>query len=149
MSCTIGVVFLTASIVISFAGPIGSHKEHFYESLSTKQKVEYEKIVYERRNIYFEGLALGLFASLLMITQIKRDIKNAYIVPCTAAAITLVTNYLYYILSPKPRSMVISLNEARQRILWYKIYRHMQFVYHTGLVLGIIAAFFLASSFCT
>ena len=68
--------------------------------------------------------------------------------PCSAAAITLVTNYFYYILSPKPKSLVISLDKEQQRVAWYKVYRRMQVIYHGGLVLGIVAAYFLASGLC-
>lgn len=146
LSCSVGIVFVIASVAITFAGPLGNHKQLFYASLSAAQRVAYDKVVSARRTIYLQGLGLGLLLSFVVLSQVPS--KDSFTVPCAAAAITLVTNYLFYTLSPKPQSTVISLDSKRQRVLWYNIYRHMQFVYHAGLVLGIIAAYFLASSLC-
>lgn len=147
LSCSVGIVFVIASVAITFAGPVGNHKQLFYASLSSAQRIAYDKVVSARRAIYLQGLGLGLLLSFVLLSQVKS--KDSFTIPCAAAAITLVTNYLFYTLSPKPQSTVISLNSKKQRVLWYNIYRHMQFVYHGGLVLGIIAAYFLASSLCS
>ena len=63
-------------------------------------------------------------------------------------AITLATNYFYYILHPKSDYMILHLEEESQRLIWLKVYRNMQVKYHIGLVLGIIASMFLAKSIC-
>ena len=146
LSCSVAIVFLTGSIAISFFGPMGSIKSRFLASLSEQQKRQYANVTASRRMIYIQGLALGVAISMLFTARLKR--KNSIITPCLAAAITIVTTYLYYIISPKPQSTVIGLSNKEQRVLWYGVYRHMQLVYHIGLVLGILAAFFMASALC-
>ena len=146
LNCSIGLVFATAAVVTAFVGPVGNHKEDFYKLLTRPQQVAYDKVVDSRRTIYLEGLVLGLLLSFLLLHNHAET--PGYAVPCGAAAITLVTNYLYYTLSPKPRNTVIGLDKEEQRVAWYKVYRHMQVVYHGGLVLGILAAFFFAAGLC-
>ena len=146
LSCSLAIVFLTGSIAISFIGPMGSTKERFLASLGPDQKRRYASVTNTRRVIYIQGLTLGIALSMMAISQLKK--MNSIITPCLAAAITLVTTYLYYILAPKPQSNVIGFTNKEQRVLWYAIYRRMQLIYHAGLLLGIIAAFFLAKGMC-
>ena len=146
LNCSIGIVFVTAAICTSFFAQEGAAKKALYATLSPSQQRTFEGINKARRLIYLQGLGLGLFFSLITLYNVKA--KNTYLVPCSAAAITLVTNYFYYILSPKPQSLVISLDKEKQRVAWYKVYRRMQVVYHGGLLLGIVAAYFLASGLC-
>ena len=49
-----------------------------------------------------------------------------------------------YILSPKTTYMIEHLNSKQQIDAWLNIYRTMQVKYHTGLVLGIVAAMLFA-----
>lgn len=65
---------------------------------------------------------------------------------CLTGSITFLTVYFYYILSPKQDLMVVYLNDRSQRYEWQKIYKKMQFNYHVGLLLGIIAALLLTMS---
>jgi len=44
--------------------------------------------------------------------------------------------------------MVTHLDKEEQRLAWQKIYKTMQFNYHIGLVLGIIASGFFGASVC-
>ena len=46
------------------------------------------------------------------------------------------------------RGVYFFFDKEEQRVAWHKVYRRMQVVYHGGLVLGIVAAYFLASGFC-
>ena len=58
----------------------------------------------------------------------------------------MLTSYFYYILSPKQDLMVLYLDNRRQREEWAKVYKTMQFNYHIGLLLGILAAIMFAKS---
>ena len=51
-------------------------------------------------------------------------------------------------LKPKTDYMVLHLDKEDQRQAWLNIYRGMQVKYHIGLVLGILAAMFMARSTC-
>ena len=63
---------------------------------------------------------------------------------CFIGGITLLVNYFYYMLSPKTDYMILHLNEENQREKWLNIHKTMQFKYHIGLLLGIIASMVLA-----
>ena len=77
----------------------------------------------------------------------KRSLLHIWTVVCMVGAITLTTNYLYYILAPKTTYMIQHLDNREQNEAWLHIYRTMQVKYHTGLVLGIVAIMIFAYAF--
>jgi hypothetical protein len=79
---------------------------------------------------------------------------------CNVAAITLATNYFYYMLSPKSDWMVLHFNNNNNNnnnnhsdaanedaANWLRVYRGMQVNYHVGLVLGIAGTVLLSNAF--
>jgi hypothetical protein len=68
---------------------------------------------------------------------------------CTVAAITLATNYFYYVLSPKSDWMVLHFkhDKPEDAANWLRVYRGMQVNYHVGLVLGIAGTVLLSNAF--
>ena len=64
---------------------------------------------------------------------------NNFAIVCTVMATCFLTNYFYYILSPKSDWMLNHMNSPEQVKAWLLMYREMQYNYHMGLVLGIIA----------
>ena len=147
LSCSVGLVFLVAALFTVLLGSTGGAKQTFYAMISGKQQAAYARVIAARRNIYLQGLGVGLLLSFLVLRN--NSSRMPATVPCSAAAITLVTNYLYYILSPKPQSTVVKLAREEQRVAWQNVNRHMQVVHHTGLLFGIGAAYFLADGLCT
>lgn len=149
--CYVAIVFLIANIYVSFTADKTDRKKNLYDSLPGKSIELYEKIVRERRDIYLKGYIFGLIISILFlygVEGIKRtSMINAGLV-CIVGAITLVCNYLFYIIHPKSDYMVLHLDTKEQREAWLDIYRHMQLKYHMGLVFGIIAAMLFAKSVC-
>ena len=94
-------------------------------------------------------MGLVLAFTVLFITKGSKSIKiSSTASVCLVGAITLATNYFYYILHPKSDYMILHLEEENQRLLWLSVYRNMQFKYHIGLLLGIVASMFLAKSMC-
>jgi len=67
---------------------------------------------------------------------------------CMVASITFVTNYLFYILYPKTDYMLLHLNDKTQIQGWLNIYKKMQFKFHLGFVLGIVAVIIYSYGFC-
>ena len=67
---------------------------------------------------------------------------------CIIITITLVTNYLFYILYPKKDYMILHLKNKEQIEEWLDIYKYMQFRYHLGFVLGIVALIFASIAIC-
>jgi hypothetical protein len=150
--CTIGLVFLIANIYVTFNADKTHYKKAFYETLSPELKARYEGIVMERRTIYLKGYVYGLILSLIIILYNKYTAKPTKISKGgnigVMVGVTLLTNYFYYMLSPKSDLMVTYLNEEEQRVAWQRIYRTMQVRYHTGLLLGVVASGFFGASIC-
>ena len=66
---------------------------------------------------------------------------------CLVLSTSFLTNYFYYMLSPKSDWMLNHVNNKEQTRAWLLMYRDMQYNYHLGLVLGIIAVGVLAFAF--
>jgi hypothetical protein len=147
--CIIAFVFLIANIYVMFSTE-NIAKQEFYNTLSGDQKNIYKKLIKERKNIYYCGFILGIILSIVFVLILKSKIafynifnnksKSAKTsVVCIVGAITFVTNYLFYILYPKSDYMLNHLTDKSQIKGWLAIYRKMQYKYHFGFVLGIVA----------
>ena len=143
--CTIAIVFFVGMIYMSFAIDKCALTRNFMKSLSESQLERYKLIVSERRNIYLSGYLLGLSLSAIVIVGMTSTLTKMQMV-CITGSITFITSYFYYILSPKQDLMVLYLDNRSQRYQWQKIYKKMQFNYHLGLLLGIIAAVLITMS---
>lgn len=143
--CSIAIVFLVGMIYMTFAIDKCSVTKNFINSLNDAQAEKYRSIVAERRHIYLSGYLFGLALSAIIIVGMMKTITKFQMV-CLTGSVTFLTVYFYYILSPKQDLMVVYLGDKSQRIEWQKIYKKMQFNYHVGLLLGIIAALLLTMS---
>jgi hypothetical protein len=143
--CSIAIVFFIGMIYMSFSIDKCALTKNFMKSLSEPQLERYKLIVSERRNIYLSGYLLGLSLSAIVIVGMMNTLNKMQMV-CLTGSITFLTAYFYYILSPKQDLMVLYLNDRYQRYEWQKIYKKMQFNYHVGLLLGIIAAVLITMS---
>tara|TARA_R110001592_G_scaffold38668_14_gene127508 strand:- start:3313 stop:3759 length:447 start_codon:yes stop_codon:yes gene_type:complete len=146
------LVFLIANIYLSIGADKTKHKQAFYDTLTPELKEKYEGIVIERRNIYLTGYTYGLILAFGLLFANKFYNKKTKMSRTTnigmMVGVTLLTNYFYYMLTPKSDLMVTHLDKEEQRLAWQKIYKTMQFNYHIGLVLGIIASGFFGASVC-
>jgi uncharacterized protein YacL len=110
----------------------------------------YEKISKERMHISLYGYGLGLILSLLIIfynLKLKKNKLNTIPLVCIVMATCFLTNYFYYILSPKSDWMLNHIKSEEQIKAWLIMYREMQVNYHIGLVLGIVAVGIFAFAF--
>ena len=146
MTCSLAVVFLVANLYMTFTAHQVEAKRKLYAALSPQELKAYERIIVERRRIYLEGYLVGLVLSFLIIVMnVWQSLPLGRLsMVCTVGAVTLITNYFYYMLSPKPDLLVVRLAEPAKRELWQQVYRRMQVKYHVGLLLGIVAAMLLA-----
>jgi hypothetical protein len=62
-------------------------------------------------------------------------------------ATCFLTNYFYYILSPKSDWMLNHMGNQKETSAWLEMYREMSFNYHAGLAFGIVAVGILAFAF--
>ena len=109
------------------------------------------KIANERLAISYTGYTLGFILSIIIIymssRQVAKDRMSLMNMICTVVATCFLTNYFYYILTPKTDWMLNHIKSPTQTKLWLEMYRHMQVYYHTGLVFGIIAVALFAYAF--
>jgi uncharacterized membrane protein YkgB len=126
----------------------------YKSTLSPELREKYNKITQERKQISYKGYALGLVLSFMIILFNKYKYKttkgaglNSYSLICIVISTSFITNYFYYILSPKSDSMVHYLKNKEEIKNWQMVYREMQYNYHFGIVLGIIAVGILGYAF--
>lgn len=150
LSCMISMIFFIAMIYFYNAVDKSIVVKQYKSSLSPDLQQRYEKISQERMNISYQGYALGVIISLGIIfynLKIKNVKMNNTSLVCTVIASSFITNYFYYMLSPKTDWILSHMNNEKEIKSWLLMYREMQFNYHMGLVLGIIAVGILAFAF--
>jgi hypothetical protein len=108
----------------------------------------YDKITYERLYISIKGYILGLMLSLFIIYyNLQKNRLNSLPIVCVVLATTFLTNYFFYMLSPKTDWMLNHITDREQTQAWLKMYQTMQYYYHAGLALGIVGVGVLAYAF--
>ena len=153
-SCMFASIFLIANIYMMFSCVNDTNKSEFKKTLTNEQKAIYENIISERKNIYYGGFILGIALSLIALyigdNLFFIDKKNNATLPkvCSVATITFITNYFFYILYPKTDYMLLHLTNKTQIEGWLAIYKKMQYKFHFGFILGIIAITIYAYGFC-
>ena len=150
ISCMISAVFIIGMIYFYNITDKSEIVRHYKDKLPNNLQKKYENISKERIKISLYGYGIGLLISLFVIfynIKIKHMKLNNISLVCTVMAICFLTNYFYYILSPKTDWMLNHINNPEQVKAWLQMYREMSFNYHSGLVLGIIAVGILAFAF--
>jgi len=150
ISCSISLAFIIGMIYFYNMTDKSKIVQHYKEFLPTDLKKRYEKISEERKRISIHGYILGFIISLFIIfynLRIKKDKMGPFPLVCTVVATCFLTNYFYYMLYPKSDWMLNHTNSQEQVKAWLQMYREMQYNYHMGLALGIIAVGILAFAF--
>ena len=149
-NCAISIIFVISAIWFQVQVGKDEKNKQFYNLLTNIQKNKYLQIIQERFNIAMKGYAIGLGLSILLIFyNFKTGKKMSRIsLLCLTGAVTFLTQYFYYIMSPKSQWMIDSNLTNEQTKAWLSIYKHNQWNYHFGLLLGIIAVLFLSNAFC-
>lgn len=150
ISCMISAVFVIGMIYFYNGTDKSEITKRYKEILSPKLQERYERITNERRNISYYGYVLGVLISLVIIfynLKIKGVKMNTISLVCTVMATAFLTNYFYYMLSPKSDWMLNHMDNQEEVKAWLQMYRGMQYNYHMGMALGIIAVGVLAYAF--
>ena len=156
MPCSATCLFATALIIamIYFQNATTKSKivQEYKKQLPSNLQNLYEKIAAERMRLNYYGYTLGLILSVIIILYnytLKRNqpqLSNTSVV-CLVIVVSFLTNYFYYILSPKTTYMLDHINSPEQTKAWLAMYREMQYSYHFGMVIGIAAVGVLAFAF--
>lgn len=161
-SFTIASIFIIASIYMTSRINKSTVSNAFLSTLSKEQQEKYEKITNERKSIYYKGFFYSFLLAILLLilkslllsnkiitsNMITSILKNKYQSGSFIAGTTLLTTYFYYILAPKTDYMVLHLESKKQKEEWLNVYKTMQYTYHSGLALGIVAMFFFGMVYC-
>lgn len=150
VSCSISLIFIIGMIYFYNATSKSEIVKHYKANLPKDLQIRYDKIARERMTISYHGYGLGLAFSLMIIfynVKMKGKLMSNTSLVCTVLSVSFFTNYFYYMLSPKTDWMLNHMNSPEQTKAWLQMYREMQFNYHLGLVLGIVAVGVLAFAF--
>lgn len=141
LSCAISAIFIIGMIYFYNATTNNKVVMHYKNKLPTHLQELYESISRERRNISIQGYILGFIISLAIIyynLKIKTSKLTNTTMVCIVLSVSFITNYFYYMLSPKSKWMLDHINNREHIKAWLQMYRTMQYHYHLGLVLGLI-----------
>lgn len=149
-SC-LGAVFFVVSMIYSQnvmerSQVIQQYKKQLPADL---QKI-YENITKERQQINLYGYGLGVIISLVVILfnyRLKQNKLTTFNTICLVVVISFTTHYFYYMLTPKTTYMLEHIKSPEQTKAWLSMYKTMQYFYHGGLLLGLIAVILLAFAF--
>lgn len=150
LSCMISLMFIIAMIYFYNLTEKNNIVKHYKSSLSRDLQERYEKISKERSIISYKGYVFGFILSLGIIIynlKIKRSKMKIGSLVCIVISTAFITNYFYYIMSPKSDWMLNHMNNEKEVRYWLSMYREMQFNYHMGLILGIIGVGFFTFAF--
>ena len=150
ISCMISVIFIISMIYFYNITDKSKIVKHYKNKLSPDLQKRYDKILKERMKISYQGYAIGFILSLVIIfynLKIKKSKMGTMSLVCTVTATSFVTNYFYYSLSRKSDWMLNHMGNQEEVKTWLRMYREMQYNYHMGLILGIIAVGILAFAF--
>lgn len=149
-TCLISAVLIIAMIYFHNATSKSKIVQEYKKQLPSNLQNLYEKITSERLRLNYYGYILGLVLSLIIILynyNLRRNKLTTISLVCLVIVVSFFTNYFYYILSPKSTYMLEHINSPEQTKAWLTIYREMQYNYHFGMVVGIIAVGVLAFAF--
>jgi uncharacterized membrane protein YkgB len=146
----IAVALIIAMIYFQNATSKSAIVKEYKKQLPSNLQNLYEKIGSERMRINYYGYSLGLILSLIIILynySLNKNKLTTTSLVCLVIVVSFFTNYFYYILSPKSTYMLEHINSPEQTKAWLTMYREMQYNYHFGMVIGIIAVGVLAFGF--
>lgn len=148
ISCTISAIFIIGMIYFYNATRRNKTGDVYKQQLNEQQRAAYDNIVNERLGISIQGYLLGALLSLAIIVYNyqKKSFRPITSV-CIVLATCFLTNYFYYMLSPKSDWMLTHVENKEQTQAWLEMYRSMQYQYHFGLALGIVGMGFFAYAF--
>jgi len=154
-TCLLATALIIAMIYFQNATTKSKIVQEYKKQLPSNLQKLYEKLSAERLRINYYGYTLGLVLSLIIILYNYNLTKNNKLqlsktntsLVCLVIVVSFFTNYFYYILSPKSTYMLEHINSPEQTKAWLAMYREMQYNYHMGFVIGVVAVGVLAYAF--
>jgi len=135
----LGATLLTISVPTNV-------NDNLKRELSPELAELYIKLSNERRNLYIQGLLLGLLLSYFTVKYVKP--VNKFHVSTFFLAITISVSGLYYYLMPKSDYMLNHLKTESQNKAWLSVYNTMKHRYYLGFLFGALSSIPIAHSLC-
>lgn len=132
MNCALICIIASFFSIIAFAYTLPTNSnahQNLRLLLDESQNKILDEIVNERAAISFHGLLCGLVLAMACIVMFRAW--------CSATAVVLVTQSMYYHLSPKRKWMLNSLETREQVDAWLIIYKEMK---HSGIMTSLTSA---------
>ena len=145
ISCAISSIFIIGMIYFYNATDKSEIVKQYKATLPADLQQKYQDITAERKKISYQGYSLGLLLSFIILYH-RRKMNTTSLV-CTVMATCFLTNYFYYMLSPKSDWMLNHVTDKDQVHAWLLMYRAMSYNYHLGIAFGIIAVGMFAFAF--
>ncbi len=148
MNCATSTLLGTGLLAASALTMTVTKEQHevLRSKLSDELAAKYDAIAAERRNLYVQGLVLGLAISYVVVQMSK--VANRFHRMSLFFAVTMLTAVIYYTAMPKSDYMLRHLETPEQNKAWLEIYNTMKSRYFYGFLLGAAAAVPLANAFC-
>ena len=150
ITCIFSAVFVISMIFMTNSMSTSETIQTYQKQLPQDLQLLYNEIRDERTKIFYTGYAIGFVLALMIIlynTQIKKSKMGWPSMVCLTVSVAFITNYFYYILTPKTKWMLDKIENPDQTKAWLRMYKSMQTYYHGGFAFGIIAIGTLAFAF--
>ena len=150
ITCIFSAVVVVGMFFMTKWMPVNDTAKNYEKQLPESLKKTYSEIVQDRTQIFYTGYLLGILFALVLIFYNVRIRKNRMKWPsmvCLTVAVAFITNYFYYILTPKKKWMLDSITTPEQTKAWLQMYKRMQMYYHGSLVIGLISVGLITFAF--
>jgi len=150
ITCLFSAIFIVAMIFMTNSMATNKTIQTYEHQLSPHLKQTYHEIREERTRIFYFGYLLGFALAIVIIAyniQIKQNKMSWQSMVCLTVSVAFITNYFYYILTPKTKWMLDSIENKDEIQAWLQMYKSMQTYYHGGLAFGVIAIGLFAFAF--
>lgn len=150
ITCIFSAVFVISMIFMTNAMSTSQTIQIYQKQLPQDLQQLYQQIREERTQIFYTGYIIGFVLALIIIvynTQIKKAKMGWPAMVCLTVTVAFITNYFYYVLTPKTKWMLDHIENPDQTKAWLQMYKNMQLYYHSSLAFGIIAIGLFAFAF--
>ena len=150
ITCIFSAVVVVGMFFMTKWMSVNDTAKNYEKQLPESLKKTYSEIVQDRTQIFYTGYMLGILFALVLIFYNVRIRKNRMKWPsmvCLTVAVAFITNYFYYILTPKKKWMLDSITTPEQTKAWLQMYKRMQMYYHGSLVIGLISVGLITFAF--
>jgi len=150
ITCIFSAVVLVAMIFMTNWMTVNETTQNYKKQLPEALRKTYSEIVNERTQIFYTGYVLGLLLAFVLIyynVYVKKNKMEWPSMVCLTVVVAFITNYFYYVLTPKKKWMLESVTTPEQTKAWLEMYRSMQIYYHGSLVVGLVSVGLITFAF--